>query len=126
QTAAKASADESLPPLRRGGRGGVLDVYRDRRFWVLAAVVICINGTWHFFRVWMPVILGNVHGFSPREVQEFSIAYYVAADAGSLTMGLVSARLVRQGLGVHASRLTVFGICAALALLSLTAILAPG
>src|SRR5262249_10859880 len=56
-----------------------LSVYRDRRFWLLVAAVICINSTWHFFRVWMPVILRRMHGFSPSEVQLFSIAYYVSA-----------------------------------------------
>src|SRR6185369_16347847 len=32
-----------------------MEIFRERRFWVLAVVVICINSTWHFFRVWMPV-----------------------------------------------------------------------
>lgn len=103
-----------------------LSVYRDRRFWVLAIVVICINGTWHFFRVWMPVILRRLHDFSPEQVQQFSIAYYVAADAGSLATGFFSVALVRRGFSVHGSRVMVFGLCAFLALLGLTAIMAPG
>lgn len=103
-----------------------LAIYRDRRFWVMVAVVICINSTWHFFRVWMPVILRQLHHFSPREVQQFSIAYYVSADLGSLATGFVALRLVRRGFSVHGSRLVVFGVCAALVLLSLTAIIAPG
>jgi len=74
----------------------------------------------------MPVILRRLHGFSTEEVQQFSIAYYVAADLGSLATGFFSVALVRKGFSVHGSRLMVFGLCAVLALLSLTAILAPG
>ena len=103
-----------------------MEVYRDRRFWIMVVVVTCINGTWHFFRVWMPVILRRLHDFSPDEVQEFSIAYYVAADLGSLASGFFAVALVRRGFSVHGSRLAVFGTCAVLVLLSLTAILAPG
>jgi ACS family hexuronate transporter-like MFS transporter len=103
-----------------------LDIYRDRRFWIMVVVVICINSTWHFFRVWMPVILRRLHDFSPSAVQQFSIAYYVAADAGSLATGFIALALVRRGFSPHGSQIIVFGLCAVLTLLSLTAILAPG
>ncbi|HMF13604.1 MAG TPA: MFS transporter [Gemmataceae bacterium] len=32
-----------------------------RRFWVLVAIVIAINLTWHFFRVWLPLFLKEHH-----------------------------------------------------------------
>ena len=94
--------------------GTLRDVLKDRRFWVVVAVVICINSTWHFFRVWMPVILTDVHGFTSDEVQVFSIGYYLAADLGSLATGFLSVWLVRGGMSVHGSRLSVFGVCAVL------------
>jgi len=103
-----------------------LAVYRDRRFWIMVAVVVCINSTWHFFRVWMPVILRRLHDFDSSEVQVFSMGYYLSADVGSLATGFGSVWLVSRGFSVHGSRLSVFGVCAALALLSLVAIFLPG
>lgn len=103
-----------------------LEIYRDYRFWVLVLIVICINSTWHFFRVWMPVVLEELHGFSTGDVQRFSIVYYVSADLGSLAAGFFSLALVRFGMSPHGSQIAVFGFCSMLALLSLTAILAPG
>jgi ACS family hexuronate transporter-like MFS transporter len=113
------------PPRTEGGVSW-LEIYRDRRFWIMVVVVTCINSTWHFFRVWMPVILRRLYDFSRDDVQEFSIVYYVAADLGSLASGYFALTLVRRGFSVHGSRLAGFGICAVLVLLSLTAIVAPG
>jgi ACS family hexuronate transporter-like MFS transporter len=113
-------------PRAGAARNSWLDVLSDRRFWILVIVVVCINSTWHYFRLWMPVILRKVHGFDKEDVQRFSIAYYVAADLGSLATGFGSVWLVSRGLSVHGSRLAVFGFCAALALFSLVAIILPG
>lgn len=122
--------DEALAPKQAGPNlekpQTWYQVYQDRRFWIMVAVVVCINSTWHFFRVWMPVILRRLHGFEKSEVQAFSIAYYLAADVGSLATGFASVMLVRQGFSVHRSRLSVFGLCSVLALLSLLAIIIPG
>src|SRR5262249_51418258 len=90
-----------------------------KRFWVLVVLVIAINLTWHFFRVWLPLFLGEHHEYSEQDVQKFSMAYYVATDAGSLSAGFAALRLTRRGWTVHGSRVLVFGTCCALVLLSI-------
>jgi ACS family hexuronate transporter-like MFS transporter len=91
---------------------------RRRRFWVLVAIVIAINLTWHFFRVWLPLFLKEHHDYSDSAVQGFSTAYYTAADAGSLTGGFMALWLAQRGWAVHASRVAVYAACSNLALLS--------
>jgi ACS family hexuronate transporter-like MFS transporter len=90
-----------------------------RRLGVLAVMVVAINLTWHFFRAWMPLFLRNQHGLTLDEFSWFSMGYYLATDAGSLTAGFLTLRLARGGLSVHHSRVAVFGCCALLATLSL-------
>jgi MFS transporter, ACS family, hexuronate transporter len=90
------------------------------RFWVLVVLVVAINTTWHYFRVWLPLFLQTPElDYDKTEVQSFSSAYYIATDIGSLTSGFVALLLVRRGMAVHWSRVTVFAVCALLTLLSL-------
>jgi ACS family hexuronate transporter-like MFS transporter len=94
-------------------------VLRNRRFWVLVVLVVGINLTWHFFRVWLPLFLQEHHGYAEQTVQWFSTVYYMATDAGSLTAGFSALWLARKGISVHNSRVAVFGVCSLLTLLSL-------
>jgi ACS family hexuronate transporter-like MFS transporter len=96
-----------------------------RRFWVLALVVVMINGTWHYFRAWLPLFLQNQHGYSPEETSWFILAYYLSTDAGSLIAGFAALYLARRVMSVHASRLTVFALCSALTVLSVVAAVLP-
>jgi ACS family hexuronate transporter-like MFS transporter len=84
------------------------DVFADRRFWVLAFVVVAINATWHFFRAWMPLFLQEQHGYREQDAIWFSSAYYAATDLGSLAAGALTLVLVRRGHLVHGSRMTTF------------------
>src|SRR5262249_26721691 len=93
-------------------------ILHDRRFWVLAVVVASINGAWHFFRVWLPLFLQDVHEYSEVEANFFMSFYYVATDAGTLIAGFTTVWLARQGFSVHRSRLMVFCGCASLTTLS--------
>src|SRR5207253_2188084 len=45
---------------------------------------------------------------------QFTMGYYIAADLGSLGAGAAALWLTRRGLGIHASRLTVFALAACL------------
>jgi ACS family hexuronate transporter-like MFS transporter len=92
-----------------------------RRFWVLALVTMIINGTWHYFRVWLPLYLQRVHGYSLEDTQWFMIAYYAATFVGSITAGFVTLRLAKGGLPIHWSRMLVFSACAVLCTLSVVA-----
>jgi ACS family hexuronate transporter-like MFS transporter len=106
----RALVDEEISWLRQ--------VVRQRRFWVLIFIVIAINQTWHFFRVWLPLFLKEHHQYTDGNVQNVSTAYYVAADVGAITGGFTALWLARHGLSVHTSRVLVYGGCSMLALLS--------
>jgi sugar phosphate permease len=92
-----------------------------RRFWVLALVVVIINGTWHYFRVWLPVFLQRGHNYSLEDTQWFSAAYYASTFLGSITAGFVTLGLAKGGLPIHRSRMLVFSACAVLCTLSVVA-----
>jgi len=94
-------------------------VFRDPRYWLLLGMVIAINITWHGYRTWLPLFLQEQRSFSEAEMNGFMWKYYLAADVGSWTVGLLSLALARWGLGVHRSRLVAFSLCALLALLTL-------
>ncbi|MCS6849910.1 MAG: MFS transporter, partial [Gemmataceae bacterium] len=96
-----------------------------RRFLVLVVLVVSLNGTWHFFRVWLPLFFQREHGYSERAANVFFIGYYVAADLGSLAAGFLSLRLARRGLPVHVGRMVTFFLFACLTLLSLVAARLP-
>ncbi|MCI0642134.1 MAG: MFS transporter, partial [Gemmataceae bacterium] len=113
-----------LPP----GRGESIEpgrfaaVFADRRFWILVVVVVCINSSWHFFRVWMPYFLQTKHDYSETDTQWVTSAYYLVTDVGSLIAGYLTFLLARNGMSVHGSRLLVFSVCASLTTASLVMI----
>src|SRR6185312_16319230 len=74
---------------------------------------------------WLPLFLQNQHGYSLQDFGWFSMAYYLATDAGCLTAGFVTLQLARGGLPVHTSRLLVFSAGAVVTTLSLVAAVLP-
>jgi sugar phosphate permease len=94
-----------------------------RRFWVLVVLVVSINVAWHYFRAWLPLFLEKGHHYDEATTNWFTLAYYVATDAGSLTAGATALYLARHGMTVHGSRVRVFAVCAALTALSVAAAL---
>jgi len=96
-----------------------------RRFLALAVVVIVINLCWQFFRAWMPKMLREEYHYSANQVQYFSIAYYVAADVGCLTIGFLTRYLAGRGFSVHGARVTTFLACSLLTALSMLAAALP-
>lgn len=117
----EAAADPSL----RLGHATLGTIMADRHFWILALMVISLNAGWHFFRVWLPLFLIEIHGYSRAEMSWFSSAYYLCADVGALTAGFATLRLAKAGLSVHRSRVLVFLVCALLPTLSIVAAFLP-
>ncbi len=92
-----------------------------RRFLTLCVVVVAINLTWHFFRVWLPKMLQEYHGYPAATVRYFTAAYYIATDLGCITAGLAVKLLTARRMAVHTARMTLFLACALLTALSTVA-----
>jgi ACS family hexuronate transporter-like MFS transporter len=128
------TADLALPdwekeakedPGLRATHASLGTIILDRHFWVLAVLVVALNAAWHFFRVWLPLFLREVHGYTDAEMNWFASAYYLSADAGALSAGAATLWLARRGLTVHRSRVVVFLSCALLTTLSIAAAFLP-
>jgi MFS transporter, ACS family, hexuronate transporter len=103
----------------------VKDVLVDRRFWALAAMVICINTSWQLVRAWLPSFLQEGRGYSEKDAMYFNSLYYVATDVGCIAAGIAALVLTRRGWSVHSSRVSVYLICSLLACLSTLAAFLP-
>lgn len=101
--------------------GFLKECLTNRRFWTLVPVVVCINLTWQLIRAWLPKFLQEGRGATEQAALLFNSAYYIAADVGCIAAGLASLWLVRCGLGVHKTRMLVFGICGAMTSLTFVA-----
>ncbi|MCZ2344130.1 MAG: MFS transporter [Bacteroidales bacterium] len=100
-------------------------LFRDRRFYILIVMVICISIPWQLIRAWLPKVLMESRGYSETVALGFNSAYYIAADAGCLLAGWITYRLARGRLGVHGSRVLVFGVAAGLTSLTVLAAVLP-
>ncbi len=87
------------------------DVFCDMRFWVLFAMAMGINVTWHGYRAWLPLYLQEQRGYSEAEMSRFTTFYYLVADVGSWTVGGLTLLLCYRGVEVHRSRTLAYGIC---------------
>lgn len=105
--------------------GWIYDLVQDRRFWGLVAMIVCINATWQLIRAWLPMFLETGRGYSKPAALYFNSVYYIATDIGCIGAGIGSAILVKRGLSVHSSRVSVYLACAMLAALSTIAALLP-
>jgi MFS transporter, ACS family, hexuronate transporter len=97
----------------------------DRRFWGLAAMVVCINTSWQLIRAWLPMFLEKGRGYSESTALYFNSVYYIATDVGCIAAGVGAAMLVKKGLSVQSSRVLIYLICALLAALSTVAAFLP-
>ncbi|MGL6072736.1 MAG: MFS transporter [Fimbriiglobus sp.] len=93
-------------------------ILQDRRFWILAIVIIGVNTTWHTFRVWLPLFMETQLSYSKSEMQTWSFAYYAIADLGSWLIGGFVILQTRRGIGLYRARMTAFAIGVLLALAS--------
>jgi ACS family hexuronate transporter-like MFS transporter len=103
---------------------------RGRRRWLLMCaalviVVITINLCWQFFRAWLPMFLEEDRSYTKKQVQWLTAAYYIAADAGCLSVGFTVKWLAGRGWDVHRARMLLFAGCTGLTVLSVAFVILP-
>lgn len=119
-TASRHEQAKHQPPL-----GWLFELMRDRRFWALVFMVICINTSWQLVRAWLPKFLQEGRGYSEANALYFNSVYFIATDVGCIGAGILASLFVRRGLSVHRSRVIVYLIAALLASLTSVAAVLP-
>jgi ACS family hexuronate transporter-like MFS transporter len=92
---------------------------------VLAVMVITINLTWQYFRVWLPKFLQETHGYDEDDVKWFTSAYYIAAEVGCISVGFAVKWLIGWGWDVHNARRLTFTVAVGLTLLAVAVAFMP-
>jgi ACS family hexuronate transporter-like MFS transporter len=109
---------DPLPDTSTKAESSFAAVFRDRRYWVLVAVIIGVNTCWHTFRVWLPLFLQKELRYTEVEMTWTTTAYYLVGDIGSWTIGLMVLMVGRRGGNIHTARLCCFAGCTGLVLVS--------
>ena len=117
--------DDSIGDASPSRTAWWVEFARDRRFWALVVMVVCINTTWQLIRAWLPKFLQQGRGYDEATALYFNSAYYIATDVGCLLAGALGLWLVRRGLQTHRAKLLVFGLCSMLAALTTVAAALP-
>lgn len=89
-------------------------IFANRRFWVALIVVLSINSTWRTFGFWLPRLMKKEKGYSELETNGLSSAFFLAADVGSIVVGIVILRLARGGMRLSLARALCFAGCTGL------------
>jgi ACS family hexuronate transporter-like MFS transporter len=101
------------------------DIFLDRRFWAVLGLVIAINIAWHTYRVWLPKYLQRDRDYTEAGMTALMTWFYLLADIGSWTVGLMTLIVARRGYSLHGTRLLMLLACSGLALTSLVVPFAP-
>ncbi|QDU30129.1 putative sulfoacetate transporter SauU [Anatilimnocola aggregata] len=92
---------------------------------VLLSIVVTINMTWQYLRVWMPLLLQEEHKYSETFMFYFIMAFYLVADVGCIAAGAAVKGLAGGWLSLNRARLAVFAVCTAGAMLTAVAAKMP-
>jgi ACS family hexuronate transporter-like MFS transporter len=87
------------------------EVVRQRRFWVIAAVGITINVTWHFLVNWMAIFFQEERRLGLLVGGMVSSLPFLASGVGSLGGGVMTRSLVRRGMAPATARKVLMTLC---------------
>jgi ACS family hexuronate transporter-like MFS transporter len=73
----------------------------------------------------MPMMLEKEHGYTNKQTQLFSSAYYLVAGVGCIAVGFLVKWLAARGWSVHRARMATFLVCALLTALGMVAPVLP-
>lgn len=91
------------------------ELFRSVRLWGLMLARFTSDGAFYFFVFWLPKYLSDVRGFSIAEIGAFAWIPFLASDIGSLAGGWGGSVLIRRGLSLTNSRMTMIWVGALLA-----------
>jgi ACS family hexuronate transporter-like MFS transporter len=95
------------------------------RFLSLVSMVVLISICWQLFRAWLPLFLEKGRGYPLQDALSFTSVFYVASEAGVLSVGAFTLWLQRRGLTVHASSSVGYAAFSLLTLLTTVAAFLP-
>jgi ACS family hexuronate transporter-like MFS transporter len=84
-----------------------LDLFRFPETWGLLVARVISDPVWWFYLFWLPKYLTEAKGLTMAEMGMVVWIPYLAADAGSISGGWYSGRLIGRGSGAVAARKTV-------------------
>lgn len=100
-------------------------IFRNRRFWVALVVVVSINSAWRSFGFWLPKYLQQGKEYGEKTTNWLSSGFFLAADLGSILVGLAVLRLARGGMRLPRARLLCYLGCAGLTASSVAMAMLP-
>ena len=103
-----------------------VSVFRLRKFWIVLALGVAVNMSWHFYRVWLPRHLVIDLKFTDQQLQYLLIAFYLTADVGSIGIGLLARKLVSATCSVERARKKILLFASGLCLLATPLVFVPG
>src|SRR5439155_26445227 len=84
-----------------------------RKAWGVILGRFMVDPVWNFYLFWLPSYLVQQRGFTLRDVAMFGWIPFLATDAGSLTGGWISGRLLARTGSLTLARRTVLAAGAA-------------
>ena len=114
------------PPVAGGAKIQWQELLRYRQTWGLLLARFFSDPVWWFYLFWLPKYLVEQRGFTMAEMGMLAWMPYLAADAGALTGGWISGRLVARGFDPLRARMAVMLPFAMVMPLSLAVNHAPG
>jgi MFS family permease len=100
-------------------------VARNRRFWIMVVVSVCINICWHFLVNWIPTYLKDERGLKFAAGNVLSTIPFLASGGGNVLGGWLAQRFAARGWSAVRSRQAVLLTATPLILCGLAVGLAP-
>ncbi len=101
-------------------------VFLLRTFWIALALCTAVNISWHFYRVWLPRHLVVDLKFTDQQLQYLLIAFFLAADVGSILIGYLARKLVTPYRSIERARKFILIVASLVCLLATPLVLMPG
>ena len=92
---------------------------------MLLIVVVSINIAWRSFGFWLPKFLQQEKEYGEKTTAMLTSGFFAFADLGSIAVGAGTLWLFRRGIRLVRARQICFGVCAAMAAMSVVAAIAP-